>query len=239
MGILDRLRSFTTKTPAAEIADTIPELRAARDAAAARLVELEAGREHAIFTGGDLDRLTRDIAAQRIQVENFAIAIAGAERRQRDAEAREHRAAVEATMARGVALRDESIALRKALHQRIVEVVEGVARLRSIAAEVVALNHYAEAEDRPDLVVRLPPDRAWHEAVRLGRIGEVQARKPDAPVPDNLREGHATGVEMPLVEGPTFHIPGYPVPKPVAGGEGPGSPAPWLEHVFPELARDT
>jgi len=237
MGILDKLRTFTAKTPAAEIAVTIPELRAARDAAAARLVELEAGREHAIFTGGDLDRLTRDIAAQRIQVENFDIAIAGAERRQHDAEAREHRAAVEATMARGAALRDESIALRKALHPHVVEVVAGVARLRAIAAEVVALNHFAEAEDRPDLVVRMPPNREWHEAVRLGRIAEVHARKPDAPVPDNYREGSAMG--MPLAEGPTFNVPGYPVPKPVAGGETPRSPAPWPEHVFPELARDT
>lgn len=220
MGILDKLRTFTTTTPASAIAETIPEIEREHAAKTAELAALDQTREEAIFAEGEaaVDRIAKQRQAILYAIETLDIARAGAERRQREAEAREVRAAAEAAKIRMVALVDEWIERQKALHPALKAIVAEIARQREIPRLIQEHNAAVIGAGFADLEVNLPSN-AWNEQLR-----EAAAAEFGLAVPVNLVPG--TRVDQPFPQDVGFMIPGY--------SHRTGKH--WLEELFPELA---
>ena len=123
----------------------ITDLETEHASAISAVSELEAGREAAIFNGGNLDKLASDISAAEREAEMLNIALAGARRRRDEAAEAERMAGLKAVGKRYVKmngeLRSEMIGYAKA-----AETLAGHAgkmkslrdQLRGMKAELVA-----------------------------------------------------------------------------------------------------
>lgn len=235
MEILTKLRGLTSSQ---QFAETLPDLKRQKAAAEAELDRLEGQRETVIFEGGNLAKLNAEIATSRETISTLDVAIEGAERRRKEAAAREHAADVEARMAAAPGLRDRLIAARKRAHILASELDELVDELRSGGRELRELNEFASREGRPDLRAEVPWDE-WREKIRQGRVrawaqergaASIDALDASPDLPVNLRPGKA--VPTRAIEEPALNLPGYTSPAPRDQRD-----PHWLEIVFPELAK--
>ena len=100
---MNAITSILSKMPglksSEDFAGAIDTLETEHASALAAVAELEAGRESAIFDGGDLAALEAGIAAAESRAKTLAVALEGARKRRDEAVEAERQAKLEATAA--------------------------------------------------------------------------------------------------------------------------------------------
>lgn len=202
MNVMNLLKGVKTS---AQFEDAIPKIEADLRQAQEAITALKAQREAAIFEGSEasLATLLTDIRDAELRAETLEIALAGAKRRQADAEAAEHKAKLEARHREALKLSADERRLLKAWHLAAKKLADITAEVDAVQRAIDVENVAMRGAGRPDLV--LP---------NLAR--EVNATRRD------IWDRHFAGVEHPpsnppvsvsLNVGSQFQIPNYwPVP---------------------------
>ncbi len=168
--ILENLKKLKSS---ADFAAAITDLETEHTAATAAVAELEAGREAAIFSGGNLEKLARDISDAVSRVQTLGVAMEGARKRRDAAIEAEARAEFEVVA-------DGAVKLKKALLAQLIAFHKTASELAIHAGEITALR---EAISRANKVVL----RAGHADLQtrdpLYDLGKKLGRR----VPDPLR----------------------------------------------------
>ncbi len=151
--ILARLPKAKTS---ADFDAAITDLETEHAAATAAVGELEAGREAAIFSGGDLAALEADISAAEGRVKTLGVAITGATKRRDEAAEAEAQAKLEAVAADArklnKTLRAELVAFGK-----VADTLAGHAgAIKGLRAQILEKNNHVRTCGRADLAVRDP-----------------------------------------------------------------------------------
>ncbi len=140
----------------ADFADALVDLETERDAALAAVAELEAGRESAIFDGGNLDKLEANISAAEARVKTLGVAITGATKRRDEASQAEVDAELEADA-------DGAQKLKTKLRAELIAFAEAAETLAGHAEQITELrkkiataNNTVRDGGRRDLVERDP-----------------------------------------------------------------------------------
>ena len=129
--ILRKLPDLKTST---DFGKAITNLETEHAAAVAAVGELEAGRESAIFDGGDLAKLEADISAAEGRAKTLNIALGGAQKR--------HGQATEAErVARLVAVGKRAVKLNGELRSALTGFAQAAETLATHAGQIKALRH--------------------------------------------------------------------------------------------------
>ena len=134
----------------------ITDLETEHASALAAVGELEAGREAAIFDGGNLAALEADISAAEGRAKTLAVALEGARKRRETAIEAERMAELEATAA---AARKLNTKLRARLIDfgKVAEELAGHAEtIKGLCVEITAINTRVRTCGRADLAVPDP-----------------------------------------------------------------------------------
>lgn len=195
MTIISNVLSTLKKLKSSEdFAGAITALEAEHATALAAVAELEAGREAAIFSGGDLAALEVDIALAEGRVKTLAVAITGAERRRTEAAEAERQAELEAVAA-GAGKKNKTKRARLIHLARVFEEAAGLAgEITELSVEIDKANNILREGGRGDLVVPDPVrglvevvDRQVSNPVRGLVIPEYWPhRHPDGPALSRL-----------------------------------------------------
>ncbi len=190
--ILKQLPALKTST---DFAGAITTLELEHTEAVAAVGELEAGREAAIFSGGNLGKLESDIAEAQSRVRTLDIALTGARKRREAAIEGEATAALEAVAAAAgkltKTLRAELISFGK-----VAEALTGHAEtVTSLRREIARRNTELRTAGRGDLAVDDPitslpelVERIVHDPVKGLIIPEFWPPHPDGPALLELKE---------------------------------------------------
>ena len=139
-----------------DFASAIDSLETEHASALAAVTELEAGREAAIFDGGDLAALEADIAAAENRAKTLAVALEGARKRRESAVEAERMAELEAL---GQKARKMNAKLRVRLidFARVAEeLADHAGEIRALRAEILTANNAVREGGRSDLVQHDP-----------------------------------------------------------------------------------
>ena len=150
------LSSLKKLKSSADFTAAIDTLETEHAEAVAAVGEFEAGRESAIFGGGDLGKLERDIAEAEGRVKTLSIAKSGAERRRTEAVEAEAQAELEA---KGKAAVKMNAKLKTTLiaFATTAETLAGhAAEIKQLRAELITMNNVIREGGRSDLMQHDP-----------------------------------------------------------------------------------
>lgn len=176
MGIFDRLR---TAKGSAQLAAAADGLRGDLAAAEAKIADLNARRVAAIEAGDEakLAAARTDLRVAEEHLADLQIAVESAERKSKEAAAREEADAIEKKMERAFAAREELVDLLKEAHPLARKLVDLADECRDLDREIRDLNTFATSVDRGDLRVELPfRDWAAGYTAHLSDAGVEQDR---------------------------------------------------------------
>ena len=158
--ILRKLPDLKTST---DFGKAITNLETEHAAAVAAVGELEAGRESAIFDGGDLGQLERDIAEAQGRAKTLNIAKSGAERRRTEAVEAEAQAKL-VKVADGARKLDKSLRADMIEFALVAETLSALAgKIQRRRADISKANLTVREGGRSDLAV----DDPIHSLVEL------------------------------------------------------------------------
>ena len=182
------LRSLKKLKSSADFTAPIDTLETEHAEAVAAVGELEAGRESAIFDGGDLAKLEADISAAEGRAKTLNIAMEGARKRREAAIEAEATAALEAIGKAAQKLTGKLLAELISFGKVAEALSDHAKAITSLRREIAGRNTELRTAGRGDLAVDDPirslPEivgRQVHDPVKALVIPEFWPRHPDGP----------------------------------------------------------